>query len=64
MATVRRTVAGLIGLIRDLADPDPCTYDHHGHCQAHGWFAYDRRCPHARAQDLLDQERPGWRDGP
>jgi hypothetical protein len=37
-------------LIADLTDPDPCWYDHHGYCQAHGWFATDPACPHARAK--------------
>lgn len=43
----------LIDLIRDLADTDPCWYDHHGHCQAHGWMATDPICPHARAAAIL-----------
>lgn len=42
----------LQNLIRDLSDPDPCHYDHHGYCQAHSWLQ-DGECPHARAQRLL-----------
>jgi hypothetical protein len=38
-------------LVRDLADPDPCThFDHHGYCQTHGWFAVEPPCPHGRAR--------------
>jgi hypothetical protein len=40
-------------LLEDLADPDPCQYDHHGYCQAHGWLQTDPRCPHLRAKELL-----------
>lgn len=40
-------------LLTDLADPDPCWFDHHGYCQAHGWMATDPHCPHARAKELL-----------
>ena len=43
----------LAAIVRDLNDPDPCWYDHHGYCQAHGWTATDPKCPHARARDLL-----------
>lgn len=40
-------------LLEDLADPDPCRYDHHGYCQAHGWLQTEPRCPHLRAKELL-----------
>ena len=40
-------------LIRDFLDPDPCYYDHHGYCQAHGWCDTDPACPHARARKML-----------
>lgn len=40
-------------LIDDLTDPDPCEFDHHGYCQAHGWMRTEPRCPHARAKELL-----------
>lgn len=40
-------------MLEDLTDPDPCTFDHHGYCQAHGWLRDDRPCPHARAKALL-----------
>lgn len=48
--------AALLGLIADFVDPDPCYYDHHGYCQAHGWTDTEPRCPHARAKELLAQQ--------
>lgn len=45
----------LIDLIRDLYDGEPCQHDHHGYCQTHGWTATEPRCPHARANDLLEK---------
>lgn len=48
--------AVLLNLIEDFVDPDPCWYDHHGYCQAHGWVATDPACPHARAKALLAQQ--------
>ena len=45
----------LLALIADFVDPDPCWFDHHGYCQAHGWFETDPKCPHARAKEVLDQ---------
>ena len=46
--------ARLIAVIADLVDPEPCAhFDHHGHCQTHGWMD-DGVCPHARARALLD----------
>lgn len=51
----------LLELIGDLADPDPCWFDHHGGCQAHGYLSLKtgERCPHAVAQELLRQEQTG-----
>ncbi|HEY3480300.1 MAG TPA: hypothetical protein VGL02_15485 [Streptomyces sp.] len=43
----------LEGLVKDLADPDPCYFDHHGYCQAHGWTDTDPKCPDGRAQQLF-----------
>lgn len=42
----------LRSLIVDLTDPDTCSLDHSGNCQAHGWFGEDK-CPHARAKEVL-----------
>jgi hypothetical protein len=56
---VEIAVENLLRLIRDLTDPDdPCRFDHHGHCQAHGWTDIDPACPHARARRILAR----WRD--
>lgn len=43
----------LTDLVKDLTDPDPCFFDHHGYCQAHGWMATDPACPHGRAHTLF-----------
>lgn len=50
-------------ILRDLIDPDPCWYDHHGYCQAHSWMATEPACPHARAKTLLTPPAPGGHDG-
>lgn len=43
----------LKAIVRDLVDPDPCEhFDHHGHCQTHGWLD-EGTCPHSRALDAL-----------
>lgn len=52
------TVEELLKLIDEMRDPDPCWYDHHGHCQAHGWPYTEPRCPMARAAELFDNEDP------
>lgn len=51
----RRCEQELLGLIDQLADPDPCHYDHHDLRQAHG--LYDRPCPHGRAQQATQITR-------
>jgi hypothetical protein len=38
----------LRALVDELADPDPCQYDHHDLCQAHRLDP--RPCPHERAK--------------
>jgi len=42
-------------LLRGLveAETDPCTYDHHGYCQAHGWFGEPGECYTREARELL-----------
>jgi hypothetical protein len=44
-------------LIRDLADEDPCWFDHHGGCQAHSYLSLEpgEKCPQQEAKDLLRQ---------
>lgn len=49
--------AELRALVADLADPDPCHLDHHGYCQAHGWFTTDPACPAARARAITTTPR-------
>jgi len=34
-------------------EPDECSFDHHGYCQAHGWMATEPRCPHVLANEAL-----------
>lgn len=43
-------------LAKDLYDHDPCSFDHHGGCQAHGWLepGPGETCPHGRAQRLFE----------
>jgi hypothetical protein len=50
---LRDTVIELHGVLVDMVDPDPCQYDHHGYCQAHGWLQTQPPCPHLRAKKLL-----------
>lgn len=47
----------LTELVKDLTDPDPCRFDHHGYCQAHGWTATDPACPHGRAHALYPETK-------
>lgn len=47
-------------LVAAMVDPDPCWFDHHGGCQAHGYLEPPPGfvCPHARAKRLLDRIAP------
>ena len=38
--------------LKDMVDPDDCSLDHHGYCQAHGWLQ-SGLCPHFRAKIVL-----------
>jgi hypothetical protein len=40
-------------LLNELVDPDPCWFDHHGACQAHG---LQNPCPHEQAKKLLSEQ--------
>jgi hypothetical protein len=58
---LKRLVAAL-DLLELSTDDGPCTFDHHGTCQAH-WGSgetEDGQCGNAAARALLDEERPGW----
>nr|WSZ21196.1 hypothetical protein OH837_48995 [Streptomyces canus] len=50
-------VTELEELVKQLADPDACWFDHHGHCQAHGWPYTEPSCPDGRAQALFHQAK-------
>lgn len=43
-------------IIRDLLDPDPCNIDHHGGCQAHGYYELNpgEICPQQTAKHWVE----------
>lgn len=43
-------------LAKELYDDEPCSFDHHGGCQAHGWLepGPGEECPDGRAQRLFE----------
>src|SRR5262249_49216762 len=45
----------LEALMSCFVDPDPCRFDHHGGCQAHGFLSLDpgQKCPQAELNELL-----------
>jgi len=47
-----------LSVMRDLVDTEPCWFDHHGGCQAHGFISLEpgEKCPHAQAKELLGLE--------
>lgn len=55
MAKPRPDTKELLTLLRDMIDPDPCWFDHHGGCQAHGYLSLrpGELCPHHEAKELL-----------
>lgn len=42
----------LAAALRDMIDPDPCDYDHHGYCQTHGYLS-EGGCGNAHAIEVL-----------
>ncbi|MFI7468179.1 hypothetical protein [Nonomuraea sp. NPDC049646] len=61
VACTEAVIEDLTKLVRDLTDPGLCEdFDHHGHCQTHGWLQ-DGECPHARARDILTAQEAGER---
>lgn len=42
-------------MVEDLADPDPCQWDHNHSCQAHGYYYLEQGdlCPHEEAKRVL-----------
>jgi hypothetical protein len=61
---LRATVIQLRDLVRGLIDPDPCWFDHHGGCQAHGYLslAPGEKCPHQQAKEVLAELGSGGTD--
>lgn len=57
LTELQRDRATMLALIRDLVDSDPCWFDHHGGCQAHGYLSLEpgQQCPHAEAKELLER---------
>jgi hypothetical protein len=54
LATAGYVTVG-VDLLRSLTDPDDCSFDHHGGCQAHGFLSLEpgELCPHAEAKQVL-----------
>ena len=52
----RAEVERLTGLVAELADPEPCSFDHNGGCQAHGFLTLrpGETCPQHDAARILD----------
>jgi hypothetical protein len=48
----------LIRLLRAFHDDSPCTFDHRGDCQAHGFFGFEpgELCPQAELTVVLAKE--------
>lgn len=53
--TAEDTIAVPRWLLEELIDPDPCWFDHHGGCQAHGFLdsTPGELCPVEQAKRLL-----------
>lgn len=62
MAETRPDLKQLLSLLRDMTDPDPCWFDHHGGCQAHGYLSLEpgEKCPHFEAKELLAEFGPQY----
>lgn len=47
--------AQALRLLSELTDPDPCWFDHHGGCQAHGFISLQpgETCPHQDAKEFV-----------
>ena len=59
LAALEAKNARLLELVSDfIFDDDPCFHDHHGYCQAHGWFCTDP-CPHKRARAAIAAAKGG-----
>jgi hypothetical protein len=54
-AAAPNLMADATALIRELTDPEECTFDHHGGCQAHGYLSLKtgETCPQADAKGWI-----------
>lgn len=52
-------LAEVTALVSDLTDPDGCSYDHHGGCQAHGYLSLKpgELCPQLEAKAWVHNHR-------
>lgn len=59
MATDEPTITVRRAFLEAFLDDSPCWFDHHGHCQGHG-FTLDpgERCPQAELAAVLAEEAP------
>ena len=50
-----QTITIPLNLLESLVNDDPCDFDHHGGCQAHGYLSLEpgEICPQAEAKRLL-----------
>lgn len=47
-------LAEAVNLLGQLTDAEDCSFDHHGDCQAHGFFDLTGcLCPHQAAKNLI-----------
>ena len=48
-------ILAVLELLPSFVDDDPCWFDHHGGCQAHGYLSLEpgQRCPQAELKALL-----------
>jgi hypothetical protein len=60
IAELESNQAVLRPLIESLIDRDPCSFDHHGGCQAHGYLSLEpgELCPQEEAKQWLSGTRP------
>jgi hypothetical protein len=59
-AAAPHLMAEATSLIRDLTDPEECSFDHHGGCQAHGFLSLQpgETCPQHDAKAWVARAEP------
>ena len=59
--TLLNMLHSALNLMGDLTDPEPCTFDHHGGCQAHGYLSLvpGEKCPQQEAKDMIAELQGG-----